>query len=742
MTAPLEADPYLLPLPSAATPVFPEHLVVARHAHLNSRYGDAIWPLAPIIDDPSMEHGRLAWASCPDGFREELRLITWTFFNGELRNTFVRDRGSRLRTRLAPGTARNTVYQWWGMADWLHSQGHTSFTGCDRGTFSLYAAHLRKTITTRGAVRKALTAVTRLWAFDQLSARPIEIRRPPWDEEGMDDYLPAASPRGPENAREPLSEEVMGPLLVWALRLVDDLADDIIAAHKETVRLDRAALTQPSTPEGRASLRSYLTEHLAERRPLPSTRQNGKTALARQYIAGVTGASLKQVALAYRDRGLGALVTADPGPCPLDIPVTGQIAGRPWRSRIDYTETSELLRHLITAVFIVCAYLTGARTQEVLAMRSGCCPDPEDGQGRHLMRIQPDDVDESLDDEDELDDGLEDEPHLLIRSRHFKTATDPDTGNYLPSGAERAVPWVAIVPVVNAIRVLERLVPEDDLLFGASVHNRTHPNTRTGSLIVDTIRTRIEDFVTWANVEADAHDLPGEVIPPDPHGKIGLGRFRRSLAWHIARRPGGLVALAIQYGHMRTVLNTDESGRYGSRSRSGIHQLVDIETALATADAAADLAERFEAGEGISGPAARRALFQATTGPMFQGGLVKRDFPLKHSLARRHLARDGSVLYDNPQALLLCLFRSDRAPCQEDGRLSEPTLDRCVPNCGNIVRTDRQAIALRERAHQLEIEADHVPGPLADRGLAAAQQFRDQADEHDRTRFSIEDITA
>ncbi|WP_234365018.1 hypothetical protein [Streptomyces sp. RTd22] len=181
--------------------------------------------------------------------------------------------------------------------------------------------------------------------------------------------------------------------------------------------------------------------------------------------------------------------------------------------------------------------------------------------------------------------------------------------------------------MVNAIRVLERLVPEGDLLFGASVHNRTHPNTRTGSLIADTIRTRIEDFVTWANTEADAHDLSGEVIPPDPHGKIGLGRFRRSLAWHIARRPGGLVALAIQYGHMRTVLNTDESGRYGSRSRSGIHQLVDIETALATADAAADLAERFEAGEGISGPAARRALLQATTGPMFQGGLVKRDFP-------------------------------------------------------------------------------------------------------------------
>ncbi|WP_367318446.1 hypothetical protein [Streptomyces sp. HUAS ZL42] len=50
---------------------------------------------------------------------------------------------------------------------------------------------------------------------------------------------------------------------------------------------------------------------------------------------------------------------------------------------------------------------------------------------------------------------------------------------------------------------------------------------------------RIEDFVTWANAEAARHHLPSEVIPPDPHGAVGTRRFRRTLAWHIARRPGG-----------------------------------------------------------------------------------------------------------------------------------------------------------------------------------------------------------
>jgi hypothetical protein len=64
-------------------------------------------------------------------------------------------------------------------------------------------------------------------------------------------------------------------------------------------------------------------------------------------------------------------------------------------------------------------------------MRTGCCPDPEPdaegNRGRHL-----------------------------IRSHEYKTATD-EHGNHQSAGVQRAVPWVAITPVVNAIRVLERM---------------------------------------------------------------------------------------------------------------------------------------------------------------------------------------------------------------------------------------------------------------------------------------------
>ena len=56
----------------------------------------------------------------------------------------------------------------------------------------------------------------------------------------------------------------------------------------------------------------------------------------------------------------------------------------------------------------------------------------------------------------------------LIRSTVFKNAVD-EQGNHDSAGAERDMPWVAIRPVVNAIRVLERMVTK------AFEQLRTHP---------------------------------------------------------------------------------------------------------------------------------------------------------------------------------------------------------------------------------------------------------------------------
>jgi hypothetical protein len=95
-----------------------------------------------------------------------------------------------------------------------------------------------------------------------------------WEDAGVDDYLPAATTLGGENETEPVAEATMGPLLVWAMHVVDDLAEDILAAWAERQRLTETARTSAATEAGAAALRAYLSPLVAPTRhcPPPSTR--------------------------------------------------------------------------------------------------------------------------------------------------------------------------------------------------------------------------------------------------------------------------------------------------------------------------------------------------------------------------------------------------------------------------------------------------------------------------------------
>jgi hypothetical protein len=674
------------------------------HAHLNGRYADPVWSLAPLTGNPSAVKLRINWEKWPAVFRDEMRLAAWNLINGQLRPTLLQEHGARMRGRLSMPHVYGTLMNWRHLAEWLEGRGIQSLAGCGIAVLHDYGECVSDARRSRVEVHKVLLSLTRLWAFDQLSARPSGIGRPPWDELGMDAYLPAeCSSNGGENTTEPIAEQTMGPLLVWAMRMVDELSGDIFAAWTERQRLIEAARTAACTPAGRAALEAYFRPLIASQAPVPATSMKGMICLARTYVAGITGASCHQVHAFSEREGLTAAAAQNPGPCPLDVHVTGRISGKQWRTFLEFNELPTLMRHLGTAAFIVCAYLTGMRPQEILGMHSGCCPDPAtdpDGKpGRHL-----------------------------IRGREFKTATD-EHGNQLPSGAERDVPWVAIAPVVTAIRVLERMVPDGQLLFAYSAHDPSG-RTGTGSLNVEAFTARIEDFAAWSNREAASHGLPAEAIPDDPHGKITASRFRRTLAWHIARRPNGVVALAIQYGHMHTNFRWASEG-YAARSRDGIHDLIDLETARAVADTVANLHDHLGNGGGISGPAARRAIRAAATAPRFVGT------PISLASARKLLKNEDAIIYDNPHALVLCHYKRDRALCHRDGIKDTPSLDRCVPGCGNIARTDQQAAQLRDRALAFENQAAHVPQPVGDRLRATAARLRDQADKHDRTRITI-----
>jgi hypothetical protein len=708
MTAVPASDPYLLPLPSPASPVVLPQRAGTMHAHLNGRYSDPFWPLAPLTDNPSAERTTIHWRTWPTAFEDEMRLAAWNLINGQLRPTFLQEHSARMRGRLSMQQVYSTAVQWRRLAQWLEERGILSLSGCTATVLHEYGLQLLASGHTRTHDQKILSSISRLWALDQLSACPNGIGKPPWEDLGIDDYLPAAAGSGGENTTDPIHEQTMGPLLIWAMRLVDDLAADILAAWAERQRIITAARTTSPSPAGKTSLESYLRSLSDGQAPVPTIVNTGTLRYARSYISGVTGASLRQVDLAAERWGLAALAEQRPGPCPLDIPVTGRIAGKPWRTALDLNEATPLMRHLGTAAFIVCAYLTGMRPQEVLGLRTGCCPDPAPGPdgrpGRHF-----------------------------IRSHEFKTAADED-GNHQSSGIERAVPWVAITPVVNAVRVLECMVPEGHLLFDHCAHDMLTPRAGTGSLRLGTLGRRIEDFVSWANQEAERHGLKGESIPGDPGGSIVGSQFRRTLAWHIARRPGGRAALAVQYGHMRTNFEWSTDG-YASRSRDGIYDLIDLETARAVADTVLDTHGSLENGGGISGPAARHVIRAAASAPRFVGT------PITLASARKLLKNEDAMIFDNPHALVLCHYKRERALCNRGVAKDSPSLDQCVTGCGNRARTDQQAALLRDRAALLESQAAHVPGPIGDRMRATAARHREQADEHDRTRITTDGDT-
>ncbi|MEV5921917.1 integrase [Streptomyces pseudogriseolus] len=677
-------------------------LVVAPGRPFMPVYADDDWSLTPLIANPGAKRVCIDWSHFPDSFREEMRLAAWMMINTALPASVLVGRPA-WHPRLGPNGIYDTVRRWNRFAHWLTGQGLSTLAACTADTFTAYAAHrARRPEVVRDDASRELVALTRLWAFDTASAAPAGVPMPPWQQYGIDDYLPAAPAVGRgENSREAIPEATMGPLLIWALRMVDDFAGDILTAQQDARRLTERAEHTADTRESMARLARYLDQLVERGAPVPARRLKGEYQVSATYIAAQAGCALRQVSnhlRSERREGFRDYVRRHPGPCPLPTPVTGTVDGRPWAAALDFTEIPQLMRHLSTACFIVVAYLTGMRPGEVMALENGCCPEP-DPPGRHL-----------------------------IYGRVFKGVLDQD-GNHLSAGQPREVPWVAITPVVTAIRVLERIAP-DGLLFDTAAHAIPRGRAATGRTIgFEAMRHRIEDFTAFASELALRLDRPQETVCADPHGAIGTARFRRTLAWHIARRPGGLVALAVQYGHLRTTM----SAGYAARGRDGIHELLDIETARATADTLTTLHDDLTQGVGISGPAARRAIHAAAQAPTFTGSIRT------HRQARDILGNPALTVYDNPRAFLMCVYNRDRALCHRLDITDAPRLDRCQPSCANIARTDQHADQLRQHAQALEKQAasEALPGPLADRLARRAEHLLDLADRHEHDRIAL-----
>ncbi|AZP22898.1 integrase [Streptomyces aquilus] len=665
------------------------------------RFRDLAWRLALISPRESNRSLVIDWSRCPAGLRPGIMRAAFAELNIPTPAVLLQQRASRSTTQ--PGTLRHNFQIWIRFATWLGGRGITELSRVTAGDLEAYAEHLRPLGRQWRTDAKALGVISRLWAYAPYLPEHDRLVMPPWEDPAavMSDFLGANDDTpGGENAVAIVHPAVMAPLLVWALRMVLDLSPDILAAAREHRRL-LAAIPDRAPRGGTETAVAHLRGLLAAGQQLPSSGAPGATAvrarfggplppMANTFLAGTLGVTTSQVA---RARGLltDELTPTDFGPAPLlDVPLTARIGAAPWRAAIGFDDVDVLMLHLSTAALICCAYLSGMRPEEVLALRRGCC-----------TRV-------------ERDDGT---VRFEIRGRHFKGVLDED-GNTIGEGEVRADPWIVLEPVARAIAVVEEL-EDGEQLFTRTLYRYAKGTCmpRTG-LSPDTAVERIRAFTAWANQLAAAHDRPHELIPPDPDGAVALRRFRRTIAWFVYRQPGGRIALAVQYGHAATAM----SESYAGRSKADMLEVLDQEKGLALAETLTEAGERLAAGEKVSGPAADRYRAAATEFSDRYAGTY---------LGRRELralvANPRLQVYEDPKAFLTCNHDAFTALCNPDrdrarnGGRSTPDHSRCHPACANISRTDSQITALRTEVARIDADADAGLNPYP---IAAREQQR------------------
>ncbi|MGK5628884.1 hypothetical protein [Streptomyces sp. URMC 123] len=283
-------------LPDWRTPVIAPSLVVAPGRPFVSVYADDDWSLTPLIANPGAKRVCIDWSHFPDTFREEMRLAAWMMINTALPASVLVGHPA-WHPRLGPNGVYDTVRRWNRFAHWLTGQGLSTIAACTADTFTAYAAHrARRPEVVRDDATRELVALTRLWAFDAASAAPAGVPMPPWQQYGIDDYLPAAPAVGRgENSREAIPEATMGPLLIWALRMVDDFAGDILTAQQDARRLTERAEQTAGTRESMARLARYLDQLVERGAPVPARRLKGEYQVSATYIAAQAGCALRQV---------------------------------------------------------------------------------------------------------------------------------------------------------------------------------------------------------------------------------------------------------------------------------------------------------------------------------------------------------------------------------------------------------------------------------------------------------------
>jgi len=608
------------------------------------RFGEEKWPLAPAS---LMAHQRgltLNFDEVPPAYRHDLKKLVYAALSAEL---------PAREQRPSIATVSGLFYNVAVFFRWLDT-AHPGVAIPELGsaTFEEYQRHLL--LSPRTPMRRAnlRRAVAYLWRYREAlgtSALKLDPRTlPAWDERAT---------RRTENSTLRIPEEVHTRLLVWATRFVDDFSPDIIAAYTQwqALRIRRHPRRRMAR-ETDALIRSFIDETARSRRPLPAHNDAvNHMAIARMIGCDRLALHPHKDSLVTLGREVGVSNYAY-----LGIPIHGQLDGTAWIEgvtvEVGHPESlSRLTQTLQAACYILIAFLSGMRDSEIKHLRAGCLNVHLDANGSPYR--------------------------WTVRSQAFKGEGDPMGTSAI---------WVIGEPAARAIRVLEQIQDSkgDDKqawLFAAIRTGAGRGSAgRTGNPAMTSASTarQLQAFSKWVNDYCDPRRRRDTIPDVDGHPwRLSPSQFRRTLAWYIARRPGGSVAGAIAYRHHSIQMFEG----YAGTSDSGFRAEVEAEQALARAENLLALIDR-EEHLTVSGPAATeaRARLTALSKPQGFNGIVTTD----RRRLMRILRRNDPQVY--PSKYVTCVYDPRKALCHAAASSTpeKPGERDCKPlNCRNVALT-------------------------------------------------------
>jgi integrase len=664
-----------------------------------SRFRDDVWLTRAADVDNAVLAPALSFTPYPPALRDTAKAFALAVLDHE--------RPASLMTG-SPGEQASLsslggwLYELRVLAEWLDARDIQRICDVTADDLDLFRAHVTGLSASKARQADYLHAVRVLWAYRE--HLPPECRLPaprPWGT-ATARQLAGHTAHSRYNKTPRIHPDTMEALLAWALRVLEDFGPDIRDAFLKDRQLKNG--THPTARFYRENyfgrpvmkrVEHYLPQLRHAGLPLPGQRnEDGTVTLACGHLARVL--ALEGAGPAYQFAGKIIAAAAEHGiPLGQDAPlgkVTGRLNGLPWRREpIGLSEVDRLVRMLRTAAFITICYLSGMRGGEVLGLRRGCLREDEHGQF-------------SL---------------AGLASKGLKQRARDD--------GERT--WAVVSVVATAVTMLESLTDSPWLFPPSTKRASVEPIHAERHLKDRIVNADILAFTAWVNATFTRPD-GRPPIPPDPVKPVHAARFRRTLAYFVVRRPGGLIAAALQYGHVSTKVTL---GYSGDADTGWMDDLV-IERLEMVIDQAADDIDHLDSGEHVSGPSAEEYRRRLDRSLAFAGRTVD-----KVRNAERLLASDDPNIHHGKG--MTCVYRAETALCriarEEAGLDGEgPDEADCRSACTNLAYTDRDIDALTQRLQILEQGAADplAPKPLRDRSVAQASRIRAIIDRHQMPR--------